>query len=85
MPTLIKKWNDIEQLSITYEGTGSGSIIIESDTNEGLDRQTSATIKDVSSKVSSSINIKQIGRREEFYGSDGEFSIANSGTFNVIK
>lgn len=85
MATLTKNWNDGGSLSASYNGVGNDSISISSDINEGIDREMGIKIKDISNTVSVERIVRQYGRREEFYGSDGEFSIANGGTFNVIK
>ena len=81
MAELVKQWNDGGSLTATYEGSGDGSAVFSSDTNEGIDREMSVFFKDASKKISVERTVKQEGRREVF----GDFTLANGGTFNVIK
>lgn len=82
------KWNEGEgYITATYEGSGSGSASISSDINEGIDREQSIKVETTHGNVpkSESISIKQIGMREVFSPSDGDFILSDSGTFNVLK
>ena len=81
MSNLVKPWNDGGCLTATYEGSGDGSAVFSSDTNEGIDREMSVYFKDVSGKVSVERSVRQEGRREVF----GDIALADGGTFNVIK
>jgi hypothetical protein len=82
------KWKEGEgYITATYEGSGSGSASISSDINEGIDREqfiNVETIKGSNPKVAS-VNVMQIGMREVFLPNDGDFILADGGTFNVLK
>lgn len=83
MRELIKPWNDGGSLSVTYEGDGDGSAIFSSDTNEGIDREMSVYFK--GGDLSVERKVSQVGMREIFAPNDGDFILANGGTFNVLK
>lgn len=80
------KWNEGEgYITATYEGSGDGSLTFNSDTNEGIDREQSIEVKTTDNKLSVSVSVKQIGLREVFACTDGDFILADGGTFNVLK
>ena len=85
MAELIKPWNDGGSLSVTYEGDGDGSAIFSSDVAEGLDREMTVIFRDRDKTVAIERNVLQVGMREMFVPSDGEFILADSGTYNVLK
>ncbi len=51
--------------------------------NEGLDRE--QIIQATCGRESVPLRIKQAGKREVFRAADGEFVLADGGTFNVLK
>ena len=82
------KWNEGDgYITATYEGSGSGSASISSDVNEGIDRVQKLTIETTkgNNPKSESVVVTQIGKREVFRPSDGDFILADGGTFNVLK
>ena len=82
------KWNEGDgYITATYEGSGNGSASISSDVNEGIDREQSITIETTkgNNPKSESVVVTQIGRREIFLPGDGDFILADGGTFNVLK
>lgn len=82
------KWNEGEgYITATYEGSGSGSASISSDVNEGIDREQSITIETTkgNNQKSELVIVTQIGKREVFVLSDGDFILADGKTFNVLK
>lgn len=80
------KWNEGDgNITATYEGSGSGSASIASDVNEGIDREQSIKVETTDKSVSATVVVSQLGMREIFNASDGEFILADGGTFNVIK
>ena len=85
MAELVKPWNDGGSLSVTYEGDGDGSAIFSSDVAEGLDREMTVVFRDRDNTVAIERKILQVGMREMFVPSDGEFILADSGTYNVLK
>ena len=85
MAELIKPWNDGGSLSVTYDGDGDGSAIFSSDVAEGLDREMTVIFRDRDTTVAIERNVLQVGMREMFVPSDGEFILADSGTYNVLK
>lgn len=85
MAELVKPWNDGGSLSVAYDGDRDGSAVFSSDTAEGLDREMSVSFVDASRSVIVERTVRQTGLREEFTASDGEFILADGGTFNVLK
>ena len=80
------KWNEGEgYITATYEGSGSGSASISSDVNEGIDREQSIKVETTDKSVSATLVVLQEGLREVFEPSDGEFVLADGGTYNVLK
>lgn len=80
------KWNEGEgYITATYEGSGNGSASISSDVNEGIDREQSIKVETTDKSVSATLVVSQEGLREVFEPSDGEFVLADGGTFNVLK
>jgi hypothetical protein len=82
------KWNEGEgYITATYEGSGNGSASISSDVNEGIDREQYIKVETTNGNEPKSIDVsvKQCGMRETFEPSDGEFVLADGGTFNVLK
>ena len=82
------KWNEGDGYIIaTYDGSGSGSASISSDVNEGIDREQSITVETTygNNPKSESVNVRQLGKREVFLPSEGDFILADGGTYNVLK
>ena len=82
------KWNEGEgYITATYGGSGSGSASISSDMNEGIDRVQSITVETTqgTGKKSVDVSVKQNGMREVFLASDGDFILADGGTYNTLK
>lgn len=80
MATLVKPWNDGGNLSVTYDGSGDGSAVFTSNTNEGIDREMSVFFKGAGQSIERVV--KQKGLREIF---NEDFILADGGTFNVLK
>lgn len=85
MAEFIKEWTDGGSLSATYEGSGDGSAIFSSDSNEGKDRNMTVTFVDQSGTIRIERLVSQSGRRQAFCCTDGIFLLVDGGTFNVIK
>lgn len=80
------KWNEGEgYITATYEGSGSGSASISSDVNEGIDREQNIKVEAIDKSSSATIKVSQEGLREVFSCADGDFILADGGTFNVLK
>lgn len=80
------KWNEGDgYITATYEGSGSGSASISSDVNEGIDREQSIKVETTDKSVLATLVVSQEGLREVFTPSDGDFILADGGTFNVLK
>ena len=80
------KWNEGEgYITATYEGSGNGSASISSDVNEGIDREQSIKVETTDKSVSTTLVVSQEGLREVFFPSDGNFVLADGGTYNVLK
>lgn len=85
MAELVKPWNDEGSLTVAYEGDGDGSAVFSSSTNEGIDREMSVSFVDQSRSIVVDRRVSQVGLREVFLPSDGDFILADGGTFNVLK
>lgn len=85
MAELKKQWSDGELLTVVYNGNRDGSATFTSDVNESIDREMVVTYVDKDRKVSVAQMVKQAGLREVFNASDGDFALADGGTFNVLK
>jgi hypothetical protein len=85
MAELVKAWNDGGSLSVAYEGDGDGSAVFSSDVAEGLDREMIVVFRDGGRTVAVERKVLQVGMREMFVPSDGEFILADGGTYNVLK
>lgn len=85
MATLTKQWpTGTGNLSVTYEGSGEGSAVFTSDTNEGIDR-----VMDVAFKAGDIVEqriVTQEGLRQPFgLSGGGVFRIKGGGRFGVLK
>jgi hypothetical protein len=85
MAEIKKQWDNGELLTVVYDGNRDGSATFTSDVNESLDREMVVTYVDKDRKVSVAQMVKQEGLREVFNASDGDFALADGGTFNVLK
>lgn len=74
-------------ITLTYTGQGNDSVSISSDINEGIDRAQSIKVETTAGNdpKRENILIKQVGLREVFTPTDGEFVLADGGTFNTLK
>lgn len=80
------KWNEGDgYITATYEGSGNGSASISSDVNEGIDREQSIKVETTNKSASDTLVVSQEGLREVFLPSNGDFVLADGGTFNVLK
>lgn len=80
------KWNEGEGYIIAaYDGSGNGSASISSDVNEGIDREQSIKVETTDKSVSANVVVSQEGLREVFLPADGDFVLADGGTFNTMK
>lgn len=78
------QWNEGDgSITATYEGSGNGALVLESDVNEGIDREQSIVVTSADG-LTESVLIRQSGRREVFEVTEGAFEVAE-GTFNVLK
>ena len=85
MAELVKPWNDGGSLSVSYEGDGDGSAVFSSDVAEGLDREMIVVFRDGGRTVAVERKVLQVGMREMFVPNDGDFILADGGTYNVLK
>lgn len=85
MAELKKPWSDGGSLTATYEGSGDGSAVFTSDTNESLDREMEVSFVDGGRQIVVTRKVTQVGLREVFNCSDGPFRLSNGATFNVLK
>ena len=85
MAQLIKQWpTGTGNLSVTYEGSGDGTAVFASDTNEGIDR-----VMDVAFRAGDAVVeriVTQEGLRQPFgLSGGGVFRIKGGGRFGVLK
>lgn len=86
MTTIDKDWNIGDGvIHLEYDGDGNGQIAVTLTSNEGIDREQVVEVQTTNGAVSESITIKQEGLREVFSCADGDFILADGGTFNVLK
>lgn len=85
MAELRKQWQDGELLTATYEGSGNGSAIFSSEVNESIDRELSVAFVSGDRAIVVERKVRQIGLREVFRVKEGDFRLADGGTFNVLK
>lgn len=78
MATINKAWATID-----YTGSGNGTAVFSSDINEGIDREISVYFK--GRDLSIERKVLQAGMREIFAPNDGDFILADGGTYNVLK
>lgn len=83
---LKKNWDDGsgDILTATYQGEKTGDATFSSVTNEGIDRNIQVAFA-IGDNVYAERNVVQEGLREPFVASDGDFILADGGTFNVLK
>lgn len=86
MATIDKEWNIGEGvIHLEYDGDGNGQIAVTLTPNEGIDREQTVEVQTTNGEITESITISQEGLREVFTCTDGEFILADGGTFNVLK
>lgn len=85
MAELVRTWNDGGLLSVAYDGDRDGSAVFSSHQDEGLDREMKVSFVDRTRTVVVERTVRQDGMREMFVPSDGDFLLADGGTFNVLK
>ena len=84
MAELVKQWDNGGSLSVTYEGSGDGSAVFSSDTNEGIDREMSVFFKGGGESIERKVT--QEGLRQPFgLNGGGVFRVAGGGRFGVLK
>ena len=80
------KWNEGDgYITATYEGSGNDYASISSDVNEGIDREQFIKVETTDKSISVTLVVSQEGLRDVFEPSDGDFVLADGGTFNVLK
>ena len=82
MAELRKQWDNGGLLTVTYDGDGDGSAVFTSEANEGIDREMTVAFVDASRSIVVERKVSQVGLREIF---EEGFTLADGGTFNVIK
>jgi hypothetical protein len=85
MAELVKPWNDGGSLSVTYDGDRDGSATFSSDIADGIDREMIVVFRDDGKTIAIERKVLQVGMREMFIPSDGEFILADGGTVNALK
>lgn len=87
MATIQKQWDNGDLATFTFNGEGSGSVSVSSEQNEGIDRAMVVSVATTAGSpvVERSVTVNQAGLREVFMASDGDFILADGGTYNVLK
>lgn len=76
----------VDTLSVTPQSGEAGTTDVSfavAAVNEGLDKE--YLIRANAGDASSDVRVKHLGLREVFACSDGDFAVADGGTFNVLK
>ena len=77
------KWDEGEgYITTIYNGSGDDTVYVSSDINEGIDRSQDIKVEVTNNDVYRIVNIEQEGLREIF---EEGFTLADGGTFNVLK
>lgn len=82
---LVKNWENGDELNVTYDGEPEGQADFASVQNEGIDREMSVSFVNSNRSVFVERTVRQEGMREVFMASEGDFLLADGGTFNVLK
>lgn len=88
MAELIKQWNDGENLTVTYTGSGNGQAVFTSEINESLDKEIGVIIKTTQGNNIDEKNVlvKQVGLREEYITTDDEiYETADGEIYGCLK
>lgn len=87
MATVNIPWNVGEgSIVASFSGEGDGAISLTSSVeNVSLDREQIITITATRGDAQEQLTVRQPGLREVFMASDGDFILADGGTFNVLK
>lgn len=85
MAEIQKDWGDGRQLNISYVGEKDGDVTYSSSQNDDLDVSIEVTIATGAGGLEIKQTVNQAGLREVFSCSDGDFTLADGGTFNVLK
>lgn len=84
MAELVKQWDNGGSLSVTYEGSGDGSAVFSSDTNEGIDREMSVLFKGGGESIERKVTQEGLRQPIALKGG-GVFRVAGGGRFGVLK
>lgn len=77
--------DNTENYDVSYEGIGSGQLVLYPKTNYGKDKIYTITLASNNNNITTSINVYQIGMRESFESQDGEFILLNGQEFLSLK
>lgn len=84
MKSVIKPWNNGGSLTATYEGSGDGTAIFESDSYEGIDRETEVHFVGAGTVVSRKVRQEGVRQPVRLAGG-GILRLSNGGRFGVLK
>ena len=84
MAELVKQWDNGGSLSVTYEGSGDGSAVFSSDTNEGIDREMTVFFKGGGESIERKVTQEGLRQPIALKGG-GVFRVAGGGRFGVLK
>ena len=88
MAELIKQWNDGENLTVTYTGSGNGEATFTSEVNEGIDKEINVIVRTTEGNNvdEKSVVVKQAGLREEYITADDEvYMTADNEIYGCLK
>jgi hypothetical protein len=88
MATALIPWQTGDgNIAVNFTGAGNDSPTVQSDANEGLDREQTISWQttDGTPQRNVSMTVRQSGLREVFNASDGGFLLVDGGSFNVLK
>lgn len=88
MAELVKQWNDGENLTVAYTGSGNGEATFTSEVNEGIDKEINVIVRTTKGNNVDEKNVvvKQAGLREEYITADGEvYMTADNEIYGCLK
>ena len=88
MAEFVKQWNDGDNLTVTYTGSGNGQAVFTSEINESLDKEIVVIVKTTQGNNIDEKNVlvKQVGLREEYITTDDEvYETADGEIYGILK
>ena len=78
-----RQWPDGEAITLSYDGSGDGPLVVSSAANDSLDRSMTFAVTD--GVNNETLVVSQPGLREEYECRDGENYECADGKYGVLK